>query len=207
MSSILEALRKSERARRAGRAPVYHDGSSTNQAFLLRGLSMAAGGTLVAALVLSAWLLNRPDPAGAIATKTDLPPEEVVSASRKDVRAGVEPETADPSRARSFAAVAGSAPRPSGQPKPAIQTAPVNAGLTEPAPWLSALPDEFRASLPKLVITIHVYAAEEAQRILYINNRPLQRGSELEGVTVEEIVPEGAVLRTRGQRFRIPRPS
>ena len=66
----------------------------------------------------------------------------------------------------------------------------------------------FRASLPPLVVNIHVYSPVESQRILYINNLPAQQGERIQaGVLVEEIVQDGIILRFRGQRFKIPRPS
>jgi len=57
-------------------------------------------------------------------------------------------------------------------------------------------------------VTIHIYAPNPADRILYINNRPYRPGERVaEGVVVEEIVQDGAVLSYRGRRFKLPRPS
>ncbi len=76
------------------------------------------------------------------------------------------------------------------------------------ASFLSALAPDFQRSLPEMVVNIHVYAPEESLRILYVNNRQYRRGDEIQnGVVVEEIVADGVVLQFRGQRFKLPRPS
>jgi len=203
VSYILDALRKSERARRLGRAPVYRDGVQPVQSRLLRGLSIAAGAVLLAALGLSAWLLNRPEvmtaaPVTAAETAAGAVPEPAGGAPRSFETKG--------RTVASFATEAGAA-RTEAAPARAPKRSSSPAGKPEEAPWLNALPDEFRAALPPLMVNIHVYALDEGQRILYINNRPLKSGEEIDGVVVEEIVPEGVVLRAHGQRFKLPRPS
>ena len=123
------------------------------------------------------------------------------------------------------------APAPESQARTHIQTAPLTekpapegalAAVDAPraamppravpgtgeVPWLSSLPQAFRSSLPPLAVNIHVYSPEQSQRILYINNRPVQQGARIEGGVVgEEIVHDGVVLQYRGQRFKLPRPS
>jgi len=211
MSLILDALRKSEIARRAGREPVYRDGAPMGQMPMLRGLSVAAGLVLLAALVISIWILSRPDTTVPVHAK--LAPADhgeganSGSAPPNVARTNISLDSADDTRSSPFAVAAGSAAQPTRETNPPARKIPQVNGNPATAPWLSAMPDGFRASLPKLVITIHVYAQEEGKRILYINNRPLKRGDDIEGVVVEDIVPEGAVLRAHGQRFRIPRPS
>jgi len=74
--------------------------------------------------------------------------------------------------------------------------------------FVSATAPEFQRGLAAMTVNIHVYTPEETQRILYINNRQYRRGDEISGgAVVEEIVPDGVVLRWRGQRFKLPRPS
>lgn len=200
MSYILDALRKSERARRLGRAPEYRDGSQPAQTRLLRGLSLAAGLVLLATLALSVWLLNRPEtpPAEHLTMST---PESATQNHAPATTSGKMPIAPLPAHANTA--------KPRSEPvAPHAANPPLpSSGGSGPAPWLSSLPDDFRAALPTLMVNIHVYAPDERQRILYINNRPLKRGEEIDGVVVEEIVPEGVVLRARGQRFRLPRPS
>ena len=97
--------------------------------------------------------------------------------------------------------------RPQGQCDPEAGAAPV-AVPDVAAPWLSSLPEAFRDSFPPLIVNIDVYSPDESRRILYINNRQVQEGERIQaGVLVEEIVQDGVILRFRGQRFKIPRPS
>ncbi len=78
----------------------------------------------------------------------------------------------------------------------------------EPIKFLRAMPADFQRELRDLNVTIHIYAPNEADRILYINNRQYRAGEQVrDGVVVEEIVPDGAVLTYHGQRFKLPRPT
>ena len=79
--------------------------------------------------------------------------------------------------------------------------------VTDDTPLLQQMPQDFQRSLPSLAVTIHVYSHDESQRILFINNREYRRGSQIEGgIRVEDIVPDGAVLSFRGERFKLSRP-
>jgi len=78
---------------------------------------------------------------------------------------------------------------------------------TDNTPVLQQMPQEFQRALPSLAVTIHVYSQDESQQILFINNREYRKGSQIEaGLRVEEIVPDGAVLSFRGERFKLSRP-
>ena len=60
--------------------------------------------------------------------------------------------------------------------------------------------------LPQLRLDLHVYAARPQDRFVMINMHKLREGDSLpEGVHVESIVPEGAVLSYNGSRFLLPR--
>lgn len=93
-------------------------------------------------------------------------------------------------------------------------TAP-NAGLVNPkpvdpatVPFLREMPNEFQRKLPQLVVNVHLYSANEAENLVYINNQQLRRGEQLKGgIRVEEIVPEGVVLSYAGTLFKLPRPN
>jgi len=215
MSLILEALRKSELARRAGRAPVYRDGALPTQTLVLRVLSIGAGILLMASIATSVWLLHHADGDQPLTDSplTKVPArnadaahgEPLLPSSDKSYSVDRAPVRRPTESAPSFAAMAGTEVREPVQSRVPASRPP--ASPSRQAPWISALPADVRAGVPALKITIHVYAPDEHQRILYINNRPLKRGESIDGVVVEEIVPEGAVLSIQGQRFRIPRPS
>jgi general secretion pathway protein B len=62
------------------------------------------------------------------------------------------------------------------------------------------------ASLPELHLDIHVYAAQPADRFVFLNNRKYREGGETpEGTKVERITRDGVVLNHRGVRFLLPR--
>lgn len=79
--------------------------------------------------------------------------------------------------------------------------------VQDDTPLLQQMPVEFQRALPSMAVTIHVYSHEESQRILFVNNREFHKGDQIEsGIRVEEIVPDGAVLSYRGERFKLGRP-
>ncbi|HEY0767876.1 MAG TPA: general secretion pathway protein GspB [Steroidobacteraceae bacterium] len=60
--------------------------------------------------------------------------------------------------------------------------------------------------LPQLRLDLHVFAARPQDRFVMINMHKLREGDSLaEGVHVESITPEGAVLSYNGSRFLLPR--
>jgi len=60
--------------------------------------------------------------------------------------------------------------------------------------------------VPQLRLDLHVYAARPQERFVMINMKKLREGDSLpEGVRVESITPEGAVLSYNGSRFLLPR--
>jgi general secretion pathway protein B len=62
------------------------------------------------------------------------------------------------------------------------------------------------ANLPELHLDIHVYAAQPAERFVFLNNRKYREGDETpEGTKIERIARDGVVLNHRGVRFLLPR--
>lgn len=208
MSTLLEALRKSERARRLGRAPAYRELGAPATSFALRSVSLIAVLTLVAVLVWSGWIVTRP-PAPASTPDTTAAASVASIPQRPEpvpvVAPGVRPPEAPVARAASSATATIVSPAPATR---ADSHPPRMMPETGEAPWLSELPAGFRERLPPLVVNIHVYSPKVSQRILYINNRPCRPGQEIDGgVVVEDILPDGALLRFDHQRFRLPRPT
>ena len=215
MSTILEALRKSERARRHRQAPVYRDASSQETPAMLRWLALTAGVVLLVALGLSAWLMFRspvevivsPPALIAVPPATRSTEEHVAKETNTALRTPMSPSVPQPLSAQT----APDSEAPIGQSSTSESVAvvpPDNIAHTQEVPWLSSLPASFRNRLPVLVVNIHVFAEDEAQRILYINNHPYKQGEQIQGgVVVEVIVPDGVVLRAYGQRFKLPRPT
>ena len=62
------------------------------------------------------------------------------------------------------------------------------------------------AGLPQVRLDLHVFAASPRERFVMINMHKLREGDSLpEGVRVESITPDGAVLSHNGSRFLLPR--
>jgi general secretion pathway protein B len=60
--------------------------------------------------------------------------------------------------------------------------------------------------IPQLRLDLHVFAARPQDRFVMINMHKLREGDTLpEGVHVDSITPEGAVLTYNGSKFLLPR--
>lgn len=216
MSTILDALRKSERSRRASQAPVYGNADQRRAPPLLSWATLLAGLALLAALATIVFLMQRrPPPVEALPPAERSAPSPTADAAPVvrppippapvTMPAPVVPLVATKPVVRAAPRVPAQAPAGSAPSTPMVSRTPV-AG--SPLPLWSSLAEAAHAGLPVLQVTIHVYAPDEHQRILYINNEPRVRGEEvLPGVVVDDIAPEGAILRYQGKRYLLPRPS
>jgi general secretion pathway protein B len=64
------------------------------------------------------------------------------------------------------------------------------------------LPKEMRNRLPEFVMSAHIYDQEPTKRFVLINGLKTREGEESrEEITVEEILPDGAILSFEGNRF------
>lgn len=223
MSSILDALKKSERQRSLGRELIFRR-ASNNTASQLTGFAIAVLAALVILiLAIGALLLNlrEPEPQTVLSPVEAIPPatpKEVRTkrGSNNDIAAAVPLAPADMRGSLDSSVLLGAKEVPkTAKPENPAPAKIANSRRGSPtvqnsdeAPWLSSLPQSFRSSLPPLAVNIHVYSPDITQRILYINNRPVKQGERIEGgVMIEEIVHNGVVLQFRGQRFRLPRPN
>jgi len=200
VSYILDALKRSERSRQLHRPLAYRSEPPSAPA-----VPMALAIPMVSALVIAAvvavfwWRASVPDsdsgPSG--------PAEAVQSTATSGTHAG--------SSLQSVAgrvATAHVSKRSAGAAEATTQSQPGSGrGAAGPIPLLSAMPTAFQDRLPPMEVNIHVYSPDPAQCILYINNRSYGPGDEVTGGAVlEEVVPDGVVLRYDGQQFRLPRP-
>jgi len=73
-------------------------------------------------------------------------------------------------------------------------------------PFLWEKPESFRNGI-SLAVSIHVYAEEPSQRILFINDKEYKVGEQTQqGPRIESIEPQGVILSYRGEYFKLPRP-
>jgi general secretion pathway protein B len=228
MSSILDALKKSERQRSLGRDLIFRN-ASPDAPVRLTGFAITVLALLLILVVaLGALLFSLRESEPPLATTTAVPahtassadrgtsPAQEISKTTAEPASTTHAETLQPLDSQIYSSP--HATTPPTKPVTARPPAPVASSQvaaspplptgTGEVPWLSSLPEAFRRSLPPLSVNIHVYSPDESQRILYINNRQARQGERIEGgVVVEEIVEDGVVLRYRGQRFKLPRPS
>ena len=79
------------------------------------------------------------------------------------------------------------------------------AASDTPPPNVNALPVDIRQQLPLLAMNSHIYASNARDSFIMINGISLNPGDEISsGLRLVAVVPEGAVLDFRGQRFLLP---
>lgn len=214
MSSILDALKKSERQRGLGRDLIFRNSPADEKPRLtwFARAVLAALVLLAVAIGVLLFSLRQSDAPEPVTQKTSpgSPTEATSAAPVADSTSNSVPAASvRVENARELRDQARLEERPPAAIKPAnVEELTETPSQNSEAPWLSSLPESFRNSLPPLEVNIHVYSPEESQRILYINNRQVRHGERIQaGVLVEEIAQDGVVLRFRGQRFKLPRPS
>lgn len=235
MSYILDALRKSQQARQPGTASRTGAVHNISLALPVSGWWLALGVVLllgILAVALLFWrstVANLPEPpppvaSEPVATAPAPEPATAVTAGKpapipetSAVKTTAVADLAEQARIPAAAPppkkiiAARPAKKPAANPRPeATQTtaaAPALPLIADDTPLLQQMPQDFQRALPALAVTIHVYSHDESQRILFINNREYRKGSQIDGgIRVEDIVPDGAVLSFRGERFKLSRP-
>jgi general secretion pathway protein B len=133
-----------------------------------------------------------PLPAGPAASEQTPVPEDLIAeieAFKELVR------KRDPGIDRRAAARPPPLPEPPGLPRPqaAVQRA-------EPLPAGPSL--DLRSRLPPISMNVHVYNADPSRRFVYINGRKLtEQEKSREGIRLERVVADGAVLSFEGEEF------
>lgn len=184
MSYILDALKKSERqrqqfqpqsqARPSEGSPVEPGRQSRWPAIVL--LALAANG-LVLYTVLRA------------PRESPLPEERAASPAIE----APAPGPASPSTGLSPATAASAA-----------RSAAVAPPQFEGAPEVAELPLSVQQDLPPLVLSLHSWVANPAERKVTVNGRLLHEGQEVAaGLLLEQVTPTGAVFTFHGYRFRM----
>lgn len=116
-----------------------------------------------------------------------------------------------PAAARSAAADATAEPAsnpddfaPAAEPPPSGGLGRVKRGTTG-VPLYQQLAATPGTQLPHLRLDLHAYAEHPEDRWVLINMHKLREGESLEGVHVDRITPEGAVLSYQGSQFLLTR--
>lgn len=234
MSYILDALKKSERERSGARAGEGAGDAANTPARMPWPLILILVLASNALLGLGWWLWSRTEttapatdaatvdaPAGTHAPATPATPIPMTPPTSAIAKAPVGDLAAEAKRTPSarddasagFRASAPAAPSPRARPAmPSLEDRGAQPVVARPAvasvPWLRELPASFRSAVAPLSVNIHVYAGSSEDSVLYINDRQYRAGESLpNGVRVDAVVADGAVLSYQGQQFKLPRPN
>jgi general secretion pathway protein B len=227
LSFILEALRKSEQERQRQTGPGFAELRPAMARPAFPVWALALGGLLaVNLLVLMIVMLRRDDapppaaPASAASSAPAAPNQTAAPApeSTPEIATPVPLRTEMPTDELYAAAAADEYMSRGAQDEDAVPLEEAEPEL-QPPPRAASNDGERDAqlpsmndvslqgaSLPELHLDIHVYAAQPAERFVFLNNRKYREGDETpEGTKVERITRDGVVLNHRGVRFLLPR--
>jgi general secretion pathway protein B len=224
MSFILDALKKSETERQRGDAPaLYEMKMAPPRQGVATWLIVLAGLLLINIVVLSVVLLrgNHGAPA-AVDTGTAAAP--VAAAPPPAAVQPPAPTTTDitPPPAPQPAPAAGADQKPSDDDAPAVEPPRAAAGAGTQAgnpsgvqatggnsgelPTYQQAATAPGANLPELALNLHSYSTNPAERFVFLNMTKLREGqTSPQGVRVETITPDGAILSWQGAKFLLQR--
>jgi general secretion pathway protein B len=201
MSYILEALKKSDKNRKREEIPdLSSDHSFTSPRREERKVSVWKRPIILILLFLailaSVWVpfLNRSqkertEKTDPVVAPTPLSvPEKVIA---------IPPERKRQINKEVTKAIA----RIESLPEPEKLQKPVEVAVL---PLMEELPVEIKTAMPDLTFAGHVYAAKREQRMIMINKRVVREGDMVSpGLILEEIEPNGVVLRYQDVSFRV----
>jgi len=227
MSFILDALKKSESDRQRQGGPALFEVKVAPRRHTLPPWAVAIGVLLVANFAVVAWYLLRHAAApGAAPAPTGAP------AAQAPARARAEPGPAAPPAVVAMSTPAAApAPRtvltapapapapdataeptsnaddftPAAEPPPSGGLGRVKRATDAGVPLYQQLAAAPGSRLPQLRLDLHAYAERAGDRWVLVNMHKLREGDSLEGVHVDRITPEGAVLSYQGAQFLLTR--
>ncbi|HET7755863.1 MAG TPA: general secretion pathway protein GspB [Steroidobacteraceae bacterium] len=231
MSFILDALKKSESDRQRHSGPALFEVKVAAPRSALPLWAVAIAVLLAVNLAIVGWLLVRHPAAHSAAPGASAPPAAAAAAPGvANSAAAPAPPAAAPALVPAAAPAGGvpPAPQPAARAAPASAVAADNPGPDDTAPAVEPPSDTAfghvkrgtglgmplypqaanapGAQLPQLRLDLHAYAERPQDRWVMINMHKLREGDALpEGVRVEHIIPEGAVVSYQGSQFLLPR--
>jgi general secretion pathway protein B len=207
MSFILDALKKSESERKRADAPaLYETQMAPARPRVATWLIVLGALLLINIVVLSVVLLRgtreaapaaaavSPTPAPAASAPASPAPSAPAQLTTAAPAAGPAADTATADNATGAAA-------PPDDDAPAVDPAHAVANPAE-VPSYEQLASAPGANLPELKLDLHAYAANPADRFVFLSGVNLKEGqTSPAGVRVESITPDGAILSWHGTRF------
>jgi general secretion pathway protein B len=231
MSYILDALKKAEQERKRGKAPDFMDNhGQTPQQPKKRLWAYALIIVVIAVAGGFGWWFGHGQPStdklpfqssGAQPSSVAQAPKTEPQQPAQQASAAVAPPAPaveqKPAAAKPEPAKETKPPAKTETPKkPAkeLATASVAAEQHDPAPEkkpdpnkiynINELPDETRKELPAFVISTHMYSPDPADRLVSINgNIGREKQEIMPGTTLDAILPDGAILKHKGYRFKV----
>ena len=226
MSFILDALKKSESDRQRQSGPALYEVKVAPPRGGLPPWAIAVVILLAINLMIGLWMLLRhplarpatesaaaaapvaaplpappatsPITAPAVASA---PPAPITAAQAAPVGAGAADADgghADSLTAEDFA--------PASEPASSALGGHVRRGTATGVPLYQDAASSPGTQIPQLRLDLHAYAARPQDRFVMINMHKVREGDTLpEGVRVDSITPEGAVLSYKGSSFLLPR--
>jgi general secretion pathway protein B len=216
MSFILDALKKSESDRQRQSGPALFEVKVAPPRTGLPPWAIAVAALLVVNLAIVMWMLWRhpvtrtPDTSAAAATTPAPAPPPSVSLPAP----AAQPPAAAPSPALlpDPGATNGASDNPDDYAPAADPAASpllgnrVRHGTVDGVPLYQDAAASPGTRIPQLRLDLHVFALRPQDRFVMINMHKLREGDSLpEGVRVDSITPEGAVLSYSGSRFLLTR--
>ena len=217
MSFILDALKKSESDRQRQGGPALFEVKVAPPRHAFPSWAVAIAVLFLANLAVVGWLLWRhaaaPAPGAAPAAALNTPAAAAAPAVTPSVRGA---PTAPPAPAAPAASPestpAATEPLPNAddlapatEPPPAGSLGRVRRGTDAGVPLYQQLTAAPGSQLPQLRLDLHAYAERPEDRWVLINMHKLREGESLEGVRLERVTPDGAVLSYRGTQFLLTR--
>jgi general secretion pathway protein B len=222
MSFILDALKKSETERQRGDAPaLYEMKMAPPRQRVATWLIVLAGLLLINIVVLSVVLLrgNHGAPAAADTGAAAAPVAAPAPAALQPPPA---PTDITPPPAPQPAPAAVAEQKPSDDDAPAVEPPRAAAGAGPQAgnrsgveatggnsgelPTYQQAATAPGANLPELALNLHSYSTNPAERFVFLNMTKLREGqTSPQGVRVETITPDGAILSWQGAKFLLQR--
>lgn len=219
MSYILDALKKSEAQRHAGRIPtvaaahsVAIESPRASRIGMLAWIAVALAVALGTAWWVHRYLDGRLGPAAAAPAPRaqyrvdEAAPGSADSSEKREAIPRLKLAASLPPREQAAAAPSGeAAPKPLAQPPPAaaplrepLAPAPAKAGVVA----YSALPPAIRQSLPPLVIGGFA-AGDSGATLVMVDDKLVREGDEVApGIRVDKILTDTAEFSYKGYRFR-----
>ncbi len=234
MSLILDALRKSEAARRRSETPDLFSPTPQAQAPVRARpawpLWTMAGFGIVSSAIAVWMLLHRPAPEAPAARETDAIVADAPASTTAVVPVPASPTPAPapgtlpviPTAPPPASATPAQAPVSTQAPPPATTTAVSPAPPPAPPPVpaapkplpvppandrptaLADLDAEVRRQLPPLKLSMHLWTDDPQRRFVILDGQRLREGDTLGELVVERIDRDDVVLSWRGARLRLP---